>query len=357
MIASRKFLLARFFCFSAILLFSLSALAEPGAPDSATPSPTSAQTPAATPTATPSKQDITLTNARVEAVAGDQSSIDVKDADGKSYHLLTKDMVVKDGLKQLHGGDYVTVLFSAADNSLKTFSLETVAVDKITRVWIFLASTAICFLIYWLVSGLHPFRLILGEDGRYSNSKFQIALWFAVLITSYVAMLWLRAYKLGWDFWGGIDIPQNLLLISGMSAVTFGAAKGITTAKVADAQQKGNADPKDSAHAQASLLANLTQNDGAAAAPAPQGNVGAAAQAQGARQPKAPAIDLGDFQMLVITALAVCVYVVLVFHSAAELAKSSLITLPDVDTTILATFGLGHGAYLTKKAVSNVGEG
>jgi len=29
--------------------------------------------------------------------------------------------------------------------------------------------------------------------------------------------------------------------------------------------------------------------------------------------------------------------------------------LPDVDTTILATFGLGQGAYLTKKAVGEVG--
>ena len=29
--------------------------------------------------------------------------------------------------------------------------------------------------------------------------------------------------------------------------------------------------------------------------------------------------------------------------------------MPDVDTTILATFGLGQGAYLTKKAVGAVG--
>ena len=346
MIVSRKFV------WSVVLLsvvsLSTSALALQGG--SAAP---------ASPTATPSpQQDTKLSDAHVETVAADQSSIDLKSTDGTYYHLLAKDMVVKDRLKELHAGDYVTALFSAADNSLKTFSLETVNVDMVTRIWVFLASAAICFLIYWLMSGLHPFKLIMGEDGRYSNSKFQIAVWFAVLITTYMAVLWLRAFKLGWDFWGGINIPQNLLLISGMSAVTYGAAKGITTAKVADAKQKGNADPKDSAHAQASLLANLTQNDGAANAPAPQGNVGVAAQAQGAAQrPKAPSIDLGDFQMLVITLLAVCVYLVLVFHFAAVLTKAGVITLPDVDTTILATFGLGHGAYLTKKAVSNVGEG
>lgn len=357
MIVSRKFV------WSVVLLSVLSLSTSVFALQGAAPPPS--------PTATPTPQpDTKLSDAHVEAVATDQSSIDLKGTDGTYYHLLAKDMVVKDRLKELHAGDYVNALFSPADNSLKTFSLETVAVDTVTRIWIFLASAAICFLIYWLMSGLHPFKLILGEDGRYSNSKFQIAVWFAILITTYMAMLWLRALELGWDFWGGINIPQNLLLISGMSAVTYGAAKGITTAKVAEAKQQGNADPKNSANAEASLLGNLTQNDGAAhvagppgggvavaAVAAPGGGVAVAAPVPAGHAAKSPSIDLGDFQMLVITLLAVCVYLVLVFHFAAVLTKAGVITLPDVDTTILATFGLGHGAYLTKKAVSNVGEG
>jgi hypothetical protein len=221
------------------------------------------------------------------------------------------------------------------------------------------------FLLYWLLSGLHPLNLIVGEDGRYSNSKFQIAVWFAVLITSYIATLWLRSSHLGWDYWGGINIPQNLLLISGMSAFTFSAAKGITTSKVADAKLKGNPDRKNSANATPSLLQNLTHND----APPPAATVPAAiVQGPPAVAPVAivpvlapaatqPRLDLGDFQMVAITLLAVSVYVVLIFHFMAVLAKSAVITLPDVDTTILATFGLGHGAYLAKKAASNVGEG
>jgi hypothetical protein len=51
----------------------------------------------------------------------------------------------------------------------------------------------------------------------------------------------------------------------------------------------------------------------------------------------------------------VATYIVLIFNFFGHVEYSKLITLPDVDTTILATFGLGQGAYLTKKAVGNVG--
>ena len=361
MTESRKLFWRGIFLCISMMILSVASWAVQPAHATPTPAPTPSPSPAPTPAP---QQDVTLSKARVQGVANDQSSIDVIGPDGAIYHLLAKDMVVKDRLKELHGGDYVNVLFSP-DKALKTFSAETVSVEQFTRLWIFVASALIFFLLYWLFSGFHPSKLIMGEDGRYSNSKFQIVLWFAVLITTYIAMLWLRAFTLGWDFWGGINIPQNLLLISGMSAFTFGAAKGITTNKVADAKLKGNADPKNSANATASLMANLAQNDGVATTlPAavvvpvqgPNAGEGVVVVA-GAARDKAPTLDLGDFQMVVITLLAVGVYLVLVFHFSAVLAKTSVIMLPDVDTTILATFGLGHGAYLAKKAVSNVGEG
>jgi hypothetical protein len=359
MTASRKLFWRGIFLCLFMMVLSVAGWAVPSTQATPTPTPAPSPSPAPTP---PPQQDVTLAKARVQGVASDQSSIDVLGSDGATYHLLAKDMVIKDRLKELHGGDYVSVLFSP-DKSLKTFSVETVPVEQSTRLWIFAASALIFFLLYWLFSGFHPSSLIMGEDGRYSNSKFQIVVWFAVLITTYIAMLWLRAFALGWDYWGGINIPQNLLLISGMSAFTFGAAKGITTAKVADAKLKGNADPKNSANAKASLMANLTQNDGVTTAPPAAvvvpvpGQKAAEAVLFVAGHVKPPVLDLGDFQMVVITLLAVSVYLVLVFHFSAVLAKTSVIMLPDVDTTILATFGLGHGAYLAKKAVSNVGEG
>jgi len=303
-------------------------------------------------------------NVRVEAVATDQSSVDVLDSKGALDHLVVKDTSLRDRVKQLQKGDLITLMFAPdADGhkELKLFSVDATPATPRARVGVLISSVAICFLLYFLLSGLHPLRVIIGEDGRYSNSKFQIALWFAVLITTYIATIWLRAWYAGTEFFAGVNIPQNLLLISGMSVLTFGAAKGITTSKVEDAKANGIADPKNSANATANFFLDLTHSDGSKSAAAP---AAAATPPQGAAPP-APGgsnvatqrqLDLGDLQMVVVTLLAVAVYFVLVFNFLGIINKTVTVSLPDVDTTILAAFGLGHGAYLTKKAVGTVGQ-
>jgi hypothetical protein len=289
----------------------------------------------------------TLNNQRVEALAADGTSVDVVSGAQDSYkayaHLLVSDASLQARVKQLHRGDLMSLTYTLdaqARQQLRLFSLDTASPAPAvrTRVWVLLVCAGVSFLLYYLLSGLHPLGLIVGEDGRYSNSKFQIALWFGVLITTYLAAIWLRVWYAGADFLGGVNIPQNLLLISGMSAFTFAAAKGITTSKVEAAKAKGIADPKNSTSVQPSLLRDLTHNDGAA---------GDGTQ---------PRLDLGDFQMLVVTLIAVAIYIGLVFNSLGTIEKAASVSLPDVDTTLLAAFGLGHGAYLTKKAVGNVGE-
>ncbi len=294
--------------------------------------------------------DTTLQYARVDGVAKDQLSIDVTTGPpepSKQFHLVTKDTVVKDRLGQLHKGDRITVVYSvsANQNVLKVFRQDTVTPgpELGTRAWVLLGSAAFCLLIGFLFSGFDPRRLIIGEDNRYSNSKVQIAVWFFVLMTTYLATLCLRVWFAGWDFLGGVNIPQNLLLISGMSVLTFGGAKAITTSKVEAEKAKGNPDPKDPTKATPNILLDLTNNDGKPA-------VGAAGVAQPSQ------LDFGDFQMLIITLVAVVTYLALVFNFLGTIETAKVINLPDVDTTILATFGLGHGAYLTKKAVGTVGQ-
>jgi hypothetical protein len=185
-----------------------------------------------------------------------------------------------------------------------------------------------CLLIATAFSWWRPWKFILGEDERYSNSKFQMAAWFCILITTYLGFVALRVVELGWSYLGGVDIPTNLLLLSGMSALTFAGAKGITTAKIDAATAQGNPTPKPSG--KPNLFRDLVQSD-----------IGT--------------FDLGDFQMLVVTFLATGMYVVTVFHALEVIQFSQTTLLPNVDTTILASFGLGQGAYLTKKAVGNAG--
>lgn len=294
---------------------------------------------------------------RVVGVASDQTSLDIEvapfndcepisktDPNQKcpQLHLVVKDTVVKDRLKQLHAGDRIKVTFTFGENSqnvLSAFCTDSAPEpEPHTRIWVLVVSAAVCLLLYCIFSGFKPQTLIIGQDNRYSNSKFQIAVWFFVLITTYIAVLWLRVWYAGCDFVGGVNIPQNLLLLSGMSVLTFGGAKAITTSKVNAEKSKpnGNQDPKQAAGAEANVLRDLTHNDGTANSPA--------------------RLDFGDFQMLIVTLIAVGTYLVLVFSFLGTIETSKSVTLPDVDTTILAAFTLGHGAYLTKKAVGNVGE-
>lgn len=272
----------------------------------------------------------------VENASSDGSSLDIV-IDGKTppEHFRVNETVVQEKLKglKLQKGDQIMITSATDTEGHKTvqmLDIRSVAVTKGRRTWVFIWSALIYFLLGVLLSWGHPLKLVIGEDGRYSNSKFQLALWFGILIVTYLTTTWLRATQSGFSFWGGVNIPQNLLLLSGMSAFTFGAAKGITTNKVQSALAAGNPAPKPVA-LKPRFLTDLTNNDGGR-------------------------LDLGDFQMLVITLLAVVMYLILVFMFLGSIEMRSSVSLPDVDTTILAAFGLGNGAYLTKKAVGSVGD-
>ncbi|HEY0511444.1 MAG TPA: hypothetical protein VGH73_06050 [Thermoanaerobaculia bacterium] len=121
---------------------------------------------------------------------------------------------------------------------------------------------------------------------------------------------------------GGVDIPQNLLLLSGISALSFAGAKGITQRK-----ENNPATPDKQAASAPSFPADLVSDDGG--------------------QP-----DLGDFQMVVITIIAVGVYLSQMVSFLHLLELKAQVSMPDVDATLLGIFGISHGAYLAKKAVS-----
>jgi len=252
----------------------------------------------------------------------------------QQLHLVVKDAVVKDRVKDFRQGDRVSVTFTPSDssqNQLKEFCIDTAPpVRPFTRFWVLLACGLVCFTICYLCSGLHPLNWILGQDGRYSNSKFQIATWFFVLVATYLSTVFLRVWYGGCDFIGGVNIPQNLLLISGMSAITYAGAKGITASKAQNASKNPDVPQKTNA-TKAPSFWDLLQND------------------EGL-------FDFGDFQMLVITLLAVGMYLVLVFSFLGSLELKATVDLPNVDTTILAAFGLGQGAYLAKKVAGNAGQ-
>lgn len=198
--------------------------------------------------------------------------------------------------------------------------------------------------------------LIVGADGRYSNSKFQMAAWFFILFTVYLAAILMLLFD-GWlGYLGNIAIPQNLVILTGLSALTFGAAKAITVTKLDDAKSNSTA-----AQAAAPAGPANTPAERAAADRAVELKV----KDDPARKPRlrdlvrddTGCLDLGDFQALFITVLALVLYLISGYAFLAQLPVSADIRLPDVDTALLSVFGLGQGAYLIKKAVSPAGKG
>jgi hypothetical protein len=225
-----------------------------------------------------------------------------------------------------------------------------------------------------LFTGWQPLTFVIGQDGRYSNSKFQVVLWFWIVISSYAGVFAFRVIYAGWDFVGGVGIPQNLLLLSGLSALTYGGAKAITTAKANAADAAAANAIKDATIAAAACDAAAgTRDEPVAAARMNLAKVAAVAAASIAAIKKpdpnvtaslvddlvkndAGGLDFGDFQMIVVTLIAVGAYLMLIYHFMHVVEFRKNVTLPDVDTTVLALFGLGQGAYLAKKAGGDLGK-
>lgn len=210
-----------------------------------------------------------------------------------------------------------------------------------------IGALAILLLGVGILTGFNFTQYLLGMDCRYSKSKFQIALWFGVLIWSYLAFTIVRLYEFGLSHIGGIGITENLLLLSGLSALTYGGAKAITTSKVDAAKDKD-----------AAATATAVANNVAPPSPTPtkvSADIGKASFPKDLVTDDAGKPDFGDLQMIVIVILAVTIYIIHVIADLSLISPALTIELPDVDSTLLGMFGVGQGAYLIKKFAGTPG--
>jgi hypothetical protein len=223
-------------------------------------------------------------------------------------------------------GDLVNLGYNDNTKELTSLSVSIKSVGWFPRLATILGSgVALYFITLGIVAATknNLNDIFVGQDKRLSNSKSQMAIWFFVVIVSYISFNVLRAFNGGLGFVGGISIPENLLVLSGLSAVTYGGAKVITQSQV-------NSKPGSKPEADKASPADFVTDD--------DGNT-----------------DFGDLQMSFITLLAVVVYLLQFFDFLGTLELQHLVTLPDVDTTILSVFGFSQGAYLTKKTAQATG--
>ncbi|MGA2740419.1 MAG: hypothetical protein ABSG65_23655 [Bryobacteraceae bacterium] len=251
-----------------------------------------------------------------------------------AVQIQVQGQALKDDLTKWKEGDRVIATVqpgnAAADPpTLQDIQPQVFRVEGVKPLVLFIVPALV--LLLTLFSKNVRWLLFIGQDGRVSNSTTQVSLWFTLWVSAYVSTFFLRWTSAG-GFIGGIGTPTNLLVLSGLSGLTFAGAKGITATKVANrpavVPNDAAAGKRTDAPAQAKI-GDLIKDD-------------------------TNKFDFGDFQMLVITLIAVISYTILVYAFLSAIPARAAVSLPDVDGTVLAMFGVGQGAYLTKKAATGI---
>ena len=157
-----------------------------------------------------------------------------------------------------------------------------------------------------------------GADGRLSTSKFQFFLWTIVVLFSYAAIYTLKLLPPAPHFDPISSLPENVLIALGMSVASASAAKAITVSYVNTNRIAKSTNKKES------KFGEIFEDD-------------------------AGIPDLSKLQMLAWTFIALATYVIAVAHNISTQNPE----LPDIDKSLMVLMGLGHTAYLAKKAVSS----
>ncbi len=173
------------------------------------------------------------------------------------------------------------------------------------------------WLLYKVASGGNIGSLYEGNDGRPSTSKFQFFAWTTVVIFAYAAIYSLKVEA--HHFNAINEIPKNVLIAMGMSVISAAAAKSITVSYIATGRIAKSA------------VASGTSSFGAIF------------------QDDAGFPDLSKVQMIAWTFIAIVTYLVAV---GSKIHQRDYSSLPDIDSALMVLMGLGHGAYLGKKLVT-----
>jgi hypothetical protein len=184
----------------------------------------------------------------------------------------------------------------------------------------------------------NPWKIVVGEDGRVSTSKFQWFLWLMVVLFAYVTLWVIRAR--GGDYSALPDIPVNVMTVLGFSTGTAAIAKGIAVANA----------PRRAAAAAAKAVAPGSTPAG----PPPPLAPPAGKPAQGLLVDDSTNLpDIAKVQMVGFTFVALGIFLATLFH---QIASNPVATaLPDIDSSLLVLMGISQGGYLAKKITSGTG--
>jgi hypothetical protein len=182
-------------------------------------------------------------------------------------------------------------------------------------------SLLLLWVISWSVTGSwNPVAMAKGHGSDLSLSLLQNLLFTAVAVFAYVTVYAARVIAGGPEGLTALpNVPENLVIMMGLSVVTAAASKGITVSYL----REGELPARDKS--------------------------GIASDRDGRT-------DLTKVQMLIWTLVAVVVYLVTFFHQMAESCPAASVTcaatMPDVDRALLVLMGVSQGGYVAGKLVS-----
>jgi hypothetical protein len=194
--------------------------------------------------------------------------------------------------------------------------------SQVTGSWKWIAALialAVLALLYVIVSiaggSWNPLKVVEGQDGPLSTSKFQWLLWLVVVLFSYVFLWVLRARQ---GHYGAItDIPANLMAVLGFSTATAIGAKGITVGYL----KSGATSKPDAANAAGGILFD-----------------------------DSGVPELAKIQMIGFTFVAILIFLAEVLHQSRGAHPTA--QLPNIDGALLVLMGISQGGYIGKKLVT-----
>jgi hypothetical protein len=319
-----------------------------------------------------------LTLYTFEGFDGNRDVVSLTKAEQLTYDV--PEGALRDLLKAISVGS--TVVLAGTTNgdhsTLSQVEVPRIEIDPAARFWAMAVAIGALFIFSSLALGTSPFGIFVGADNRYSSSKFQAALWFFVLITTYLATVFFRWTHAG--LVGGVTIPTNLFLISGLSVLTFAGAKAMKQNQMGNAEaefQKATRDANLAMDAASTSEKDIQPLQCFRRLYAPEIRLNAmtqraAMEAQTVAEEKNKALSkmkdagtprfwydlthddndtpsLSKFQLMVVILIAVGIYLFQAWEFLATVPVQAKISLPDVDTALLTAFGLGQGAYLGVK--------
>ena len=160
------------------------------------------------PSCTATLNDGKLEKASISSIDSERKVLRVKCETRSEKDVIVKDLKVADEklvsrLGKLYVGDRVTLTFSKDKDELTSISNVDIRVSTQDRFWALFWPSFLLFVAGAVPLGLAQGRvltihkLLVGYDNRFSNSKSQAAIWFFVLISSYLSITYVRVLKGG----------------------------------------------------------------------------------------------------------------------------------------------------------------